>query len=355
MNQARRYIPTLDGWRALAILAVMFYHLPALSIFGHSLRRVQDLGQNGVTIFFVISGFLICTRLLNEERDTGSVSLKSFYLRRLFRIQPAALVYLFTLVALFFLNWIPFRTGAWVTALLACRNFYPHALWDLPGAPYTNHFWSLGVEEHFYLIMPLLLLLTRRGNKRLFTFGIIALVSFLWARVGGHLHLQLSHTDLSFELLMMPTLAAAMLHDDARFRILLTGRRMLSVAIVLAALMFVQGFVLSKAISTPLYLFLFMTCVFGTALHPDFVVSKLLDTSILRFVGRISYSLYLWQQLFLMSPKESLARGPIAVLQNVHIGWLAALSLAVLSYYCIEKPMVRLGHRLTASKGAAAA
>src|SRR5437764_2603802 len=92
MEQARtNYIPTLDGWRTIAVLLVIGYHgtpptAPWFAVFNY--------GHHGVNIFFGISGFLICSRLLDEERRSGRISLKRFYLRRAFRILPPAFLYI---------------------------------------------------------------------------------------------------------------------------------------------------------------------------------------------------------------------------------------------------------------------
>src|SRR5471030_1514150 len=98
------YLPTLDGWRALAILGVMLQHMTLSFFYPHdpypnerALHISRLLGDKGVEIFFAISGFLICSRLLQEHRRQGQVSLRAFYIRRFFRILPP---YIFYLVAL---------------------------------------------------------------------------------------------------------------------------------------------------------------------------------------------------------------------------------------------------------------
>ncbi len=94
------YLPTLDGWRAIAILLVMSDHVKALQPGRSSPAYVPGLGRFGVEIFFAISGLLICSRLLDEEEKTGKIGLKPFYIRRFFRIQPAALLYLLAVLVL---------------------------------------------------------------------------------------------------------------------------------------------------------------------------------------------------------------------------------------------------------------
>src|SRR5207248_5891757 len=103
--------------------------------------------------FFAISGYLICTRLLVEEETTGSISLRSFYIRRVFRILPPAYVYLAVVAGLSAAGMI---AAAW-TDIASAALFYSNYI--EPRSWFTGHFWSLAMEEHFYLLWPPLLLL----------------------------------------------------------------------------------------------------------------------------------------------------------------------------------------------------
>src|SRR3984957_12462405 len=97
------YLPTLDGWRALSIMLVILHHSQIqlnVPVFGTLLQAISKAGEVGVELFFGISGLLICSRLLEEETRFGHISVKSFYLRRCFRILPAALFYLLVLAIL---------------------------------------------------------------------------------------------------------------------------------------------------------------------------------------------------------------------------------------------------------------
>src|ERR1700721_434435 len=99
----------------------------------------QIIGANGVELFFAISGILICTRLLDEEEAWGKISLRGFYIRRIFRIQPAAFVFLFAVALLSIVGTIPFSKIGWLTSLLSVRNLYQSRV-PADGAVYTAHF-----------------------------------------------------------------------------------------------------------------------------------------------------------------------------------------------------------------------
>jgi peptidoglycan/LPS O-acetylase OafA/YrhL len=121
------YLPTLDGWRAIAIFAVLLDHqieysplrnFPRFTAFAHT-------GPNGVSLFFAISGFLICSRLLEEHQAFGRISLRGFYVRRACRILPPALLYLFALAILATLGLIVVSSAELWSSLLFFRNYLP--------------------------------------------------------------------------------------------------------------------------------------------------------------------------------------------------------------------------------------
>src|SRR5271166_3415100 len=107
----RHYIPTLDGWRAIAILLVMLHHDIVHRLGPFNTTWGYEHGLVGVDVFFAISGILICTLLLEEEKQTGGIDLRSFYIRRAFRILPPAFLYLFGLGLLWLFHLTTHLTG----------------------------------------------------------------------------------------------------------------------------------------------------------------------------------------------------------------------------------------------------
>jgi peptidoglycan/LPS O-acetylase OafA/YrhL len=148
------YFPTFDGWRALAVLAVVLAHDTTYNAGPLNTNWFHQHAQFGVSIFFGISGLLICSRLLQEETAHGRISLKGFYVRRGFRILPPVAGYLLVIGMLSLFHFISVSPREWIASLLFFRNYGflvgTAAKYDW----YTFHFWSLAVEEHFYLILP---------------------------------------------------------------------------------------------------------------------------------------------------------------------------------------------------------
>ena len=354
-SKPSNYLPTLDGWRAVSIALVILHHSQVkcgLPVLGTLLRALADAGEVGVEVFFAISGLLICSRLLDEESRTGRISITSFYLRRSFRILPAAVLYLSVIALLGALHLIPLLPGDWLAALLFYRN-YAMLFAYLHHSPlglhwYTGHFWSLSMEEHFYLLLPGILVFCRK--TRLWVLGGLAVSVALWRFVLAHmLHKNYQfnfRTDTHVDALLIPAMIALALfpvmRNEAARRLLPAWTfpviLMLEVALLATRLPFAYT---AQAVVLPLL-------ILSTVWHPGAFPGAFLEWRPLRWIGCISYSLYLWQQLFF---GVNLVGSPpgIAVLRTAPVSFLALFTCAVGSYYLVEKPCIRLGYKLAHS------
>ena len=353
-EHSKDYLHGLDGWRAIAVMLVVFGHSPQLPGPLHSL---QSGGGLGVRIFFAISGLLICSRLLDEEARFGKISLRNFYLRRVFRILPASTVYLLTLAILGAFAVIPFAWSPWVAGLFFYRNYWSYFHGVDPASWFTAHFWSLSVEEHFYFLLPSIMLFFPR--LRTWALGLLSVLSFGWAC----LYVQQTHSDVtplweqrtefSLVALLVASLFALWLRNS-RFRA--ACERWLNpwVGLVLCALCVTrwihpfhhlpQNELLGLATKS----LLFPLALISLILHPRNIVTRLFDTAPARFVGKISYSLYLWQSLFL-TLGEDYSSWPIHPLQKPFVGIACTFACAIASYYFIETPLISAGRRFIAS------
>lgn len=348
------YLRTLDGWRAVAILAVLFDHFLGYSPLRHSptLESIAHTGPNGVSLFFAISGFLICSRLLEEENAFGRISLAGFYVRRACRILPPAFVYLLVIGVLSLSGLILVSSADWWSSLLFFRNYLPDGLITRGWGGYTIHYWSLAVEEHFYLLWPAALALL--GKRRAMWFSLfLALVIAGWRTWDFHHHwfdrlihglLFGSRTDVRLDALLLGCLAAMILDDPTRRASF--SRRFrpwmwwLSVAMYLAIqlIYFVQRARTYSVIESALLPLIVVGTVYGT----NTPFAAVLESGPAKWIGRLSYSLYLWQQLFSVPQANS----SIAILQQFPLNTIMIFLCAWLSYRFIERPMIRFGHRL---------
>jgi peptidoglycan/LPS O-acetylase OafA/YrhL len=341
-----KYIPTLDGWRALAILMVLAQH-SAISA-GRNIPVIDHLGPHGVGIFFVLSGYLITTRLL---KDGGN--LRQFYFHRAFRILPLVFVYLIVLVSMG--QFLPVSKDELLSTLFFIRNFTLAAAMPPNGAGwYTLHFWSLALEEQFYLLWPWLLLALSVRKARLLALSGAAAVA-LWRVLPESF---LSHIyDHSYAWYMRPEFHADGLlvgcalglwftNPSARQRIAQL-RSLLPISAVLWTLlaMGTSGFPsLLESIAAA-------GMISATMLRPHHTFAKLLESAPLRFLGRISYGLYVWQQLFL-SPRA--AGHPLGIVQLFPLNLAFTLGVAVVSYRWFERPLIVYAHRRSAQQPLAA-
>jgi peptidoglycan/LPS O-acetylase OafA/YrhL len=345
------YLPTLDGWRALSIMLVILCHSRIhfnVPIFGTLLQSLSNAGEVGVELFFAISGLLICSRLLEEETRFGQISVKSFYLRRCFRILPAALFYLVVIAILAAFYIIPLTPVDWFGALFFFRNYvmvYTHHS-PLGLHWYTTQFWSLSMEEHFYLVLPGVMVIFKRTRRWVLLSFVIAVA--LWRFVVAHVFrntYQINfRTDTHADALFIPALIALLLYPLLRNQ---AARRWIpawSFPIFLVIEIVLRFdtppfFAALQAIVIPLL-------ILSTVLHPGSIPGRVLEMKPVRWIGWISYSLYLWQQLFFGNRFVS-SPPRLAALREWPINLIALLVCAIFSYYLVERPFIRLGHRLS--------
>lgn len=361
---ATPHIPTLDGWRAIAILFVIichssgFWFSPEAIASGNLLYRILHQGFIGVDIFFGISGFLICTRILDDEKVAGFISLKRFYIRRTFRILPPYFLYLL------FLTFLAPLLGLVVPReqLLACYFFLQNYL-----TPVTNvvwllgHFWTLAVEEHFYLILPGLLLLLQRGPwQRLIALGLCVLGVAAWRMIDFRLQLGqrvlgevgfFTRSDIRFDALFFGASFAVAVRIDSIRKVLTAYLN----PKIFPFLVFV--FVANEALEPPMQIFwrgfLVPLLLLSTIFYPQSYAGRGLSVMPMVWIGRLSYSLYIWNNLFLVPHNQGRDLFP-EFLRSVPLNYVMLFAVAAASYFLVEKPCIRWGQRLTRSAAKAA-
>jgi peptidoglycan/LPS O-acetylase OafA/YrhL len=345
------YLPTLDGWRAIAIVAVLIDHAVEYSSLRHFPKIVafSRIGPNGVSLFFAISGFLICSRLLEEERSFGQVSLRGFYIRRACRILPPAMVYLIVIGILSLCSLIVVSPGEWWSSVFFFRNYLPESWINRGWGGYTVHYWSLAVEEHFYLLWPAALVLLGKARARWFALTVAVGVA-AWRILDFHKHwfdrlipglLFGTRTDLRMDALLLGCLAALVLEEEPARAVFSRRFKFWPWALCVAGYIATQLLQRARTYSL-LESALLSLIVVGTVYRPQTWIGRLLQSRPLKWVGRLSYSLYLWQQLFSIEGGGS----KIGFFQRLPLNVAMIFLMAWLSYKFVERPFIRLGHRL---------
>jgi len=348
------YLPTLDGWRAIAILAVLLDHATEYSSLRQHPRVIASThtGPNGVSLFFAISGFLICSRLLEECRVFGRISLRGFYIRRACRILPPAIFYLLVIAMLSLLGIIVVTQSEWWSSLLFFRNYLPTSSIGRGWGGYTIHYWSLAVEEHFYLLWPAVLLFLGKRRAAWFALGLSVAIA-AWRAWDLHYHwfdrlvpglLFGTRTDVRLDALLLGCLAALILQEDSIRSAFSRGFKPWIWLVCAGAYIAIQVMYLLHRARTYSIIesILLPLLVVGTVYRPQTWVGWLLETRPLKWIGRLSYSLYLWQQLFSVPTGGSW----IVVLQRFPVNIALIFFCAWISYRFVERPFIRWGHRL---------
>lgn len=337
-------IPSLDGMRAISILLVLLGHAAMSDGAPRLLHPFIHVGNIGVRFFFVISGFLITTLLLKETGKTGTISLKQFYLRRTLRIFPAAYFFIAIMATLAALHTITMIPHEILYAATYTMNYHDYkALW-------LGQLWSLAVEEQFYLIWPGLMLLA--GARRAFrgAWVVVVLVPVLRAVMWFGFHATDTSMTKHFEavadaLAIGCLLAAYFNHLGASERY----RRVQSHTVLFlgAALgLVVVGNALFLVRPGMFYVWGQTLANIGTVFaidwgirHAGHPLGRMLNWKPMVAIGVLSYSLYLWQNPFLLGDRENVWT---TFPQNL----VFAIAAAVFSYFAIEKPFLRLKDRV---------
>jgi peptidoglycan/LPS O-acetylase OafA/YrhL len=335
-------MPSLDGLRAVSILMVLLGHLSGTRNFWSVDLGIGNNAHLGVTIFFVISGFLITSLLISEQTGTGRISLKLFYLRRTLRIFPASYTYLIVLSVLCALGLITVPRVSMICAFTYTINYLPGHAWQV------GHLWSLSVEEQFYLLWPFAFFVL--GRRKGIGVGVAVMAFAIFARAGARVFLiGTAYRDSPMFPMVADSLASgcilaltrSWLERQSWYLNLFRPIPALATVVVILILNRLAEYTLVGVLGTSVInigiALLVHRCVFK---HEDYI-GAFLNWRPVTFIGALSYSLYVWQQLFLNRSSSSWIN---AFPENI----LLAAGAALASYYVIEKPMVGLRRRLRA-------
>jgi peptidoglycan/LPS O-acetylase OafA/YrhL len=349
-------LPSLDGWRALSIALVLFEHeiysdgfpkqlIPIVAYFG--------AGRLGVQFFFVISGFLITWLLIREQQKTNAVNLKSFYVRRILRIFPVYYIYLAVLAAMPLYHQ---SLEAWTANLTFTTNFW--------GSPYsTDHFWSLAVEEQFYLLWPVTLAACLPNYRRalivlaapLIIAPTVRLLAYKWWFPPDLSAIFQSHSFFPcFDSLAYGCIAAILFgcyrprveSFYAKYGVLARWCGVFFLLLPQVFSMFSFAHVpdqLNASLRDSMQAFGFALILLQSILLPGKGLYRTLNWRWVQHLGILSYSIYVWQQMFSGNGQNVFGRGAWWVSFPI---WIAVtFVVAHVSYYLFERPLLSLRQR----------
>ena len=329
------HIPSLDGWRGLAIALVLFSHQSGSLGYGRDVMSIAGpIGNLGVRFFFVISGFLVTHLLLFEFEKTGRIDIVKFWRRRAFRLMPAALLFMACVYLAAALGHVQLQSPRdYLFPLTFTMNYYPGRGW------YWVHLWSLSAQIQFYLVWPVLMLLA--GKRHLLHLSLAAIVLIPLVRVAAFLFLPVWYTqghslETILDIFATGSLVAILRQpagESKGYRHFLASPAIPALVILLLAMNSLSQFAKVKMLLiTPMNLAVAILVDRSTRITGDWW-GKLLASRPLVFLGAISYSVYIWQQPLVN----------VGTTIPFPLGLALALLAATASYYAIERPSTKLG------------
>lgn len=350
----RRYIPGLDGLRALAVISIILFHLNSQLLPG---------GFLGVDTFFVISGYLITALLISEYKQYGYINLMEFWIKRMKRLLPAVL-FMMGIVLSYTVFFEPEIIKEIKSDVLAAVFYVSNWWYILQDLDYFNqfsieplkHLWSLAVEEQFYLLYPILLLVLLKSKDIKFTFYSLVVVSILSAILmitltGADMNLSRVYfgTDTRLQTLLLGSILA-IIWPPFRLKVDMPKKYIKIIDSVGVVSIFMLVLIFFKVSDNDLWLYnggfflisLITLLVISSAVVPSGYLSRVLGNHIFVFIGKRSYSLYLWHYPIIVFVHSYFVAGQIPFYVYL-IDIVLMLLFTEFSYRFIERPIRQYG------------
>ena len=354
------YNKSLDGLRAIAVLMVLWSHSPIItgSSFSQLIVNIGDIigvGYFGVDLFFVLSGYLITSILILEKQKTGTINFSFFYLKRTLRIFP-----IYYLTILFCYLVIGPVGNDILSAVTYTSNYY--FVYDYTGGP-LRHTWSLAVEEQFYLVWPLIVYkLSMQSLKRLcliyipvFVFLMAVLSLFFWDLELGK---RMLYRGTPFRMLSLGLGSLIAIYAISG-KVISKSNKLLVIFVAIGTLLsaFVCQNLGYSASESILKMFGFSFLSVGIVLNVVFglpicnaLCQRLLSTSLLGWIGQISYGLYLYHAVIFFYLGISKYQAESVDGLTFIIAILATFIFSWLSFHVFEKHITGLKYKLLRQK-----
>jgi peptidoglycan/LPS O-acetylase OafA/YrhL len=340
-------IRSLDGLRAASIVLVLLAHLGGTRGFfaRQAVSHAGDLGNLGVRVFFVISGFLITHLLLVEKGRTGAIDLRAFYVRRALRILPAFLAFGLAVMVSSIAGGVHVQSGDVMHALTFTMNFHPQRAWQV------GHLWSLSVEEQFYAVWPAVVAACGAAGGAWVAAAAVVLAPvsrvavFLggpsWRPVLGEAFPTVMDAIAVGCLLAM---WRSRLHRSAGYcKFLSSPLFVVVIAAIVACNVLRRDYQFSYTLGETMLNGSIALVVDRVTMLSGGFVDWLLNCRPIVAVGTLSYSLYLWQQLFIN-------RESATAWTSFPLNLVLAVAAATTCYFVVERPVLRLRARFGSAR-----
>jgi peptidoglycan/LPS O-acetylase OafA/YrhL len=359
------YLPGLNGLRAIAAIAVVISHITlALNQFGLNNKifgagadgnaKGLDLAGDGVSLFFTLSGFLI-TFLILKEKETGRLKIRNFYIRRILRIWPLYYLYLLTAVITALIFGVAFEKASLPFYIFLAANI-PFILGR--SLPFLAHYWSLGVEEQFYLFFPQI---AKTPNKKLlkiacaFEVFILSLKLIFWmlSRKYGIEIPFLVITVTRFNIMLVGVIGAILYYNNNRiFLRLATHKLTQMLAWFCVFLIAINKFHIASVADQDIIAVISVFLITGQITQKNCIVS--LENKICDFIGKISYGIYVIHPLLIFFYAQILGKFNSPSFMNYLLIYILIIATTVIaayiSYEFYEKKFLKLKEKFATVK-----
>ncbi|MDD4992420.1 MAG: acyltransferase [Paludibacter sp.] len=354
MTNKTVYLNGLNGLRAIAAISVVIGHITSLTFttFDFNLPRIT-IGFDGVTLFFVISGFLISYLLLLEKVETNDINIINFYIRRVLRIWP--IYYLFILISVI----VAFFDTTIKDIFSNTIFYYLFFAANLPTILHNSvtiivHYWSIGVEEQFYLFWPWIVKLVRTKLLPVtiaIVIGLFLLKSASWFFLGNHSILYKSLVVTRFHCMLIGAIGAMLYKNyNQRFISAITNKWTQGVVWLFSVLLFLDIIYLPAPLTYEITAIVSLALILGQIDNAAFKLVNL-ENRILDFLGKISYGIYVIHPLVILLFSHLYRNLNLSFIPQLIIVYstiiLITILLAFISYEYFEKKFLRLKKKYT--------
>jgi len=355
-NKGSFYVPALDGIRAISILMVVISHVSERGGFKYG-KMIP--GGMGVTVFFFISGYLITTLLFKELYKTNSINFKAFFLRRILRLYPPLLLMLAILLSYILIIGRPIPYTEVIASLFYYENYF--MVYSAVKDKYFGVIWSLSIEEHFYLVWPVLFIFFNKSKNGFIALAVSLIIIPLVCRLYITSHYDASKlsdlitynlTHCRFDAIAFGCLSAILLNyssKDIYFKFTQNyGSLVVAFVLLIISLTFRNEFFRQTYRYTlqGIALFILLPGILNPQNAVSTAIKNALSGNIIVFIGKLSYSIYLFHWVAIQVTPHLLPQKYLWLLVNIVI----TIVLSLFSYLIIEKPLMKFKNNINALK-----
>ena len=339
------YIKGFDGLRAISISFVILSHLGIFSLLPESdffRNRFWLLfsGETGVLVFFNLSGFLISFILIREKINTGNINFKTFFIKRFLRLLPPYIMFSFSILVLKFIGLLNFTMEGFFMAFLYCYNYAPTKFYH----DELVHTWSLAVEEQFYLIWPFIINQINIKKTFIFISMFVSICVIFLFLIRSEYFITFRRPDRWF----IPSAAAILIGATAAIainyeKVLISNFFKSKYSLVFGILIYLYPIFCIKyfLFLSPIIMSLGISSLIGWIYyHQNSKITNILNLKTIRYIGKISYSIYVYQGLFLKN-----GPGSNLFIQQFPQNFILTMLTAIISYEFLEKQFLKLKNK----------